>query len=61
MFALDKDTKHVKDQSTGTNIEYTKEKGKGKINQLNVGNEKDQYNSSGSYNPQIKNNQANKQ
>ena len=36
----DKDTQHIKDQSTGTEgyIEYTKEKGKGKVNQLDVEN-----------------------
>ena len=35
----DKDTKHNKDQSTGTEgyLEYTKEKEKGKVNQLDVG------------------------
>ena len=48
----DKDTKHIKDQSTGTegDLEYTKEKEKGKVNQLDVGNKKDQQNS-GSSNP----------
>ena len=47
----DKDTKHIKDQSTGTEgCEYTKEKEKGKLNQLDVGNKKDQQNS-GSNNP----------
>ena len=47
--STDKDTKHFKNQSTGSNgyLEYTitKEKEKGKINQLDVGN---QHNS-GSY------------
>ena len=40
----DKDTKHIKDRSTGTEgyLEYTKEKEKGKVNQLDVGNGKDQ-------------------
>ena len=35
----DKDTKHINDQSTGTEgyLEYTKEKEKGKVNQLDVG------------------------
>ena len=43
----DKDTKHIKDQSTGTEgyLEYTKEKEKGKVNQFDVGNQKDQQNS----------------
>ena len=38
----DKDTKHIKDQSMGTEgyLEYTKEKEKGEVNQLDVGNEK---------------------
>ena len=38
----DKDTKHIKDRSTGTEGYTFKEKGKGKDNQLDVGNEKDQ-------------------
>ena len=39
----DKGTKHIKDRSKGTEgyLEYTKEKEKGKVNQLDVGNEKD--------------------
>ena len=39
---MDKDTEHIKDQSTGTEgyIEYTKEKGKGKVNHLMWGTEK---------------------
>ena len=39
---MDKDTKHMKDQSTGTwgYLEYTKEKEKGKVNQLDLGNKK---------------------
>ena len=47
-----KDAKQIKDQSTCTEgyIEYTKKKEKGKVNQLDVENEKDQHNS-GSYNP----------
>ena len=38
----DKDTKHINDQSTGTKgyLDYTKEEEKGKVNQLDVGNEK---------------------
>ena len=38
----DKDTRHNKDQSTGTKgyLEYTKEKGKGNVNQLDVGDKK---------------------
>ena len=40
----DKDTEHIRDQSTCTggyleHVEYTKEKEKGKVNQLDVGNE----------------------
>ena len=48
----DKDTKHINDRITGTEgyLEYTKEKEKCKINQLDVGNKKDQQNS-GSNNP----------
>ena len=40
----DKDTKHIKDPSMGTEgyLEYTKENEKGKVNQLNVGTKKDQ-------------------
>ena len=35
-------TKHIKDRSTGTEgyLEYTKENGKGKVNQLDKGNKK---------------------
>ena len=42
----DKDTKHIKDRSTGTEgyFECTKENEKGKVNQLDVGNKKDQHN-----------------
>ena len=42
----DKDTKHIKDRSMGTKgyLEYTKENEKGKVNQLDVGNKKDQHN-----------------
>ena len=42
----DKDTEHIKDRSMGTEgyLEYTKENEKGKVNQLDVGNEKDQHN-----------------
>ena len=38
----DKDTNHIKDQSTGTEgyLEYTKEKEKWKVNQIDVGNKK---------------------
>ena len=38
----DKDTKHIKDRSTGTEgyLGYTKEKEKWKVNQLDVGNKK---------------------
>ena len=38
----DEDTKHIEDQSTGTEgyLEYTKEKEKGKVNQRDVGNKK---------------------
>ena len=51
----DKDTKHIKDWSTGMQItegylEYTEEKERCKVNQLDVGNKKDQQNS-GSDNP----------
>ena len=48
----DKDTKHMKDRSTGTErfLENTKEKEKCKVYQLDVGNKKDQQNS-GSNNP----------
>ena len=47
MDPMDKDTKHIKDRSTGTEgyFEYTKENEKGKVNQLDVGNKKDQHNS----------------
>ena len=42
----DKDTKHIKDQSTGTEgyLELTKGNEKGKVTQLHVGNKKDQQN-----------------
>ena len=42
----DKNTKHIKDLSTGTEgyLKYTKENGK-KANQLDVGNKKDSKNS----------------
>ena len=51
----DKDTQHIKDRSTGTEgyIEYDKRKEKGKVNQLDVGNKKDQQNS-GSNNPRTR-------
>ena len=57
----DKDTKHIKDQSTGREgyLEYTKEKEKGKVNQLDVRNEKDQHNR-GNYNPRTNKNSKNK-
>ena len=47
MDPTDKDTKHIKDRSTGTEgyVEYTKEKEKCKVNQLDVGNKKGQQNS----------------
>ena len=50
VYLTDKDTKHIKDQSTDTEeyLEYTKEKGKNK--DTNLGNERDQHNSSGNYN-----------
>ena len=43
---MDNDTKYIKAQSTGTEgyLEYTKENEKGKVNQLTVGNKKDQHN-----------------
>ena len=44
---MDKDTKHIKDQSKSTEgyiYIYTKENEKGKVNQLDVGNKKDQHN-----------------
>ena len=46
MDPTDKDTKHIKDRSTGTEryLEYTKENEKGKVNRLDVGNKKDQHN-----------------
>ena len=52
---------HIKDQCTGTEgyLEYTKEKKKGKVNQLDVGKEKDQQNS-GSNNPRTSKNSKNK-
>ena len=39
-----KDTKHIKDRITGTKeyLEYTKENEKGKVNQLDVRNKKDE-------------------
>ena len=42
----DKDTKHIKDRSRDTEVylEYTKENEKGKVNQFDVGNNKDQHN-----------------
>ena len=42
MDPMDKNTKHIKDQRTGTDgyLEHTKEKEKGKVNQLDVGNKK---------------------
>ena len=42
MDPTDKDTKRIKDRSTGTEgyLEYTKEKEKSKVNQLDVGNKK---------------------
>ena len=48
----DKNTNHIKDQSMGTEgyLKYTKEKEKWKVNQLDVGDKKDQQNS-GSNNP----------
>ena len=51
MDPTEKDTEHIKDQSTGTEgyLGYTKGKEKGKVNQLDVGNEKDHHNGSGSY------------
>ena len=57
----DKDTKRIKDRSTCTEgyLEYTKAKEKGMVNQLDVGNEKDQPNS-GSYNPRTSKNKMNK-
>ena len=47
--------------ATGTEgyLEYTKEKEKGKVNQLDVGNKKDQQNS-GSKNPRTSKNSKNK-
>ena len=57
----DKDTIHIKDQSTGTEgyLEYTKENEKGKVNQRDVGNKKDQQNI-GSNNPRTSKNSKNK-
>ena len=42
----DKDTTHIKDRGTGIEgyFEYTKENEKGKVNQLDMGNKKDQHN-----------------
>ena len=42
----DEDTIHIKDRSMGTKgyLEYTKVKENGKVNQLDVGNKKDQQN-----------------
>ena len=41
-----KDTKHIKDRSTGMEgyLKYTEANEKGKVNQLDVGNKKDQHN-----------------
>ena len=52
----DKDTKHIKDLSTGTEgyLEYTKEKEKCKVNQLDVGNKKDQQKSGSNIQGQVK-------
>ena len=57
----DKDTKHIKDRNTGTEryLEYTKEKEKGKVNQLDVGSKNYQQNS-GSNNPRTSKNSKNK-
>ena len=57
----DKDTKHIKDRNTGKEgyFEYTKEKEKDKVNQLDVGNKKDQQNS-GSNNPRTSKTARNK-
>ena len=43
----DKDTKRIKERSMVTEgyLEYSKEKEKGKVNQLDVGNDKDRQNS----------------
>ena len=45
---MEKDTKHIKDQNTGTEeyLEYrpTNENEKGTVNHLDVGNKKDQHN-----------------
>ena len=43
----DKDTKHIKDQSTGTEgyLEYTKEEAKGQGKPIWCGEQKDQHNS----------------
>ena len=51
---MEKDTKHIKDKSTDTEgyLEYTKEKEKGKVNQFDWWEHKDQLSSIGSYNPQ---------
>ena len=44
---MDKDTEHIKDQIMGSegHLEYTEENKRGKVNQLDVGNEKDYHNS----------------
>ena len=39
---------------------FFKDKDKGKVNQLDVGNEKDQHNTSGKYNPRTSTNMKNK-
>ena len=46
MDPTDNNTKHIKDRSTDSEgyLEYTKENEKGKVNQLGVGNKKDQHN-----------------
>ena len=53
--------KHIDDRSTGTEgyLEYTKENEKAKVNQLDVGNEKNQQNS-GSNIPKTSKNSKNK-
>ena len=57
----DKDTNHIKDQSTDTEgyLKYIKEKEKWKVNQIDVGNKKDQQNS-GSNNPRTSKNSKKK-
>ena len=58
----DKNTKHIKEQSIGTEgyLECIEEKEKGKVKQLDVVNEKDQHNSD-SYKNKQTNKQINKQ